>query len=205
MNKTEFLLALTEGLSALPWDEVDERRTFYNEMIDDRMEEGLSEEEAVAAMGDINGIISQIMSEVPLSQLVRYRMKTARKPDPWNAALLILGSPVWVPLLVAAFAVGLSLYLVLWSVIISFWAVFASFAGCALGGFFGGIILAVTGKSLPGIALIAAALVFAGLAIFLFIGCKAAAKGTALLTKKLGLGIKRLFIKKEAVQCAGKQ
>ena len=51
MNKTEFVLELAQRLSHLPWSEIEERVNYYGEMIDDRMEEGLSEKEAVAAMG----------------------------------------------------------------------------------------------------------------------------------------------------------
>ena len=39
MNKQEFLMRLREGLSGLPQNEIEERLTFYSEMIDDRIEE----------------------------------------------------------------------------------------------------------------------------------------------------------------------
>ena len=51
MNKSEFLGALRKGLHGLPQDDIEERLAFYGEMIDDRTEEGLSEEEAVSAVG----------------------------------------------------------------------------------------------------------------------------------------------------------
>ena len=50
---------------------------------------------------------------------------------------------------------------------------------------------------MQGLSLIAAGIVLAGLTIFLFYGCKAATKGAAVLTKKIALGIKSLFIGKE--------
>ena len=50
MNKQSFLDALKEKLYGLPWQELKERLDFYSEMIDDRMEEGITEEEAVAAI-----------------------------------------------------------------------------------------------------------------------------------------------------------
>ena len=49
MGKQEFLAQLRKGLQGLPQEDIEERLTFYSEMIDDRMEEGLSEEEAVSA------------------------------------------------------------------------------------------------------------------------------------------------------------
>ena len=51
MTKLKFLLLLNERLSHLPSKEVEERLAFYSEMIEDRMEEGLSEEEAVSEVG----------------------------------------------------------------------------------------------------------------------------------------------------------
>lgn len=74
MNKSEFILQLRNGLSGLPQDDVDERLNFYGEMIDDRIEDGLSEEDAVFEMGDINKIISQILAEIPLSKIVKKKL-----------------------------------------------------------------------------------------------------------------------------------
>ena len=45
MTKNEFISRLRARLSGLPKDEIRERLAFYGEMIDDRIEEGLSEEE----------------------------------------------------------------------------------------------------------------------------------------------------------------
>ena len=50
MQKQAFLDALRSQLAGLPEAEINERLNFYSEMIDDRMEEGLTEEEAVDAM-----------------------------------------------------------------------------------------------------------------------------------------------------------
>ena len=47
MNKTEFLDALRHALGKLPSYEVEQSIAFYAEMIDDRIEDGMSEQEAV--------------------------------------------------------------------------------------------------------------------------------------------------------------
>lgn len=200
MNKTEFTLALCEKLSFLPWEETQERATFYTEMIDDRMEEGLSEEEAVAAVGSVEEIAEQIIGEIPLAKIVKEKMKSKRRLKGWEIALLVLGSPVWLSLLIAAAAVVFSLYVSLWSVIISLWAVFAALAGCSLGGVAAGVVFACTGNVFPGIAVAGAGILCAGLAVFMFLGCKAATKGILILTKKIAVWIKNGFVKKEGVQ-----
>ena len=51
MTKKEFLSALSRGLSKLPRKEREERVNFYAEMIDDRIEEGMPEPDAVASVG----------------------------------------------------------------------------------------------------------------------------------------------------------
>lgn len=51
MTRDEFLGRLGELLACLPAEQVEETKAFYAEAIADRMEDGMSEEEAVAAMG----------------------------------------------------------------------------------------------------------------------------------------------------------
>lgn len=115
----------------------------------------------------------------------------------WEIVLLVLGSPIWLPLLVAACAVILSLYISLWAVIISLWAVFGSLIGCFLGSIVAGIVFACGGNILTGIATLGAGIVCAGLAIFMFYGCRAITEGTVTLTKKIAEWIKNRFTRKE--------
>lgn len=197
MNKQEFLAQLGARLSGLPKQEVEERLRFYGEMIDDRMEDGLSEQEAVRDIGSVDDIVSQILSEIPLAKLAKEKIRPKRKLRAWEIVLIAVGSPIWFSLLIAAFAVILSLYIVLWSVIIAFWSVFVSFAACAPVGILMGVVYICGGNGLAGIFIISCGLTLAGLAIFAFFGCMEATKGTLLLTKKIALGIKRRMIKKE--------
>lgn len=195
MNKQEFLEKLHTSLSGLPKDNVDEQMIFYSEMIDDRVEDGLSEE-AVSAIGNIDGITAQIIEEIPLKKIAKEKIKPKRRLKVWEIIFLAIGSPIWFSILVAFFAVFLLLYVSLWAVLISLWAVFVSVIACALSGVATGIGFAFT-NIFAGIALIGAGLVCAGLSVFLFYGCKMATKGSLLLTKKISYAIKNCFIKKE--------
>lgn len=197
MNKQEFLTQLRQGLSGLPQNDIEERLTFYSEMIDDRMEEGLSEEEAVEGVGSVNSIISQIIAEVPLAKIVKEKITPKKKLKVWEIVLLILGSPIWLSLMIAAFAVALSLYAALWSVIIALWAVFAAFVVSAFGCILEGVVFAFCGNVLSGVALIAIGFVCAGLSVLLYFASIAATKGTVKLTKKIVLWTKNYFVKKE--------
>lgn len=197
MSKQEFLTQLRKGLAGLPQDDIEERLEFYSEMIEDQLEEGVSEMEAVSAVGSVPEIVAQVVADIPFTKIAKERIRPRRRLSAGNITLLVLGSPIWLSLGIAAFAVILSLYVVLWSVIISLWAVFVSLAACALGGVMGCMIFIVSGNGVSGIAVLAAGLVCAGLSIFMFYGCKAATKGTLILTKRIAIWIKNCFIKKE--------
>ena len=197
MTKFKFLAALEDRLSGLPKEEVQERLRFYSEMIDDRMEEGLTEEEAVAAVGTVDEITSQVLTDIPLMKLVGEKVKHNRKPKAWEIVLLAVGSPLWASLLLAAASVVISLYAALWSVIAALWTVFGSMIACALAGVGAGIGIAIGKSVLTGLWMIGGGLVCGGLSIFLFYGCKTATEGIVLLTKKAVLGIKKCFIAKE--------
>ena len=189
MDKHTFLAQLRNALSALPQQEAEERISFYNEMIDDFMEEGLSEEEAVSRIGSAESISAQILGEASSAK----ETKQKRKFKAWEIVLLIVGSPLWFSLGIAAVSIAFSLYVSVWAVIVSLWAVFGALAASGFGCVIGGAILALNGQSWQGVSLIGAGLVCAGLSVFFFYGCKAITKGTVWLTK-------RCFTKKEGAQ-----
>ena len=197
MNKQEFLENLHRALSGLPQDDIEERLTFYSEMIDDRVEEGLTEEQAVTEIGTVDEVVSQIMAEIPLSRLVKERVRPKRALRAWEIFLLVLGSPMWVPLLLAGIAVIFAMYVAVWAVIISLWAVEVSLAGSALSGAVAAVVVCFRGSPVSGIALLGGAAFCAGASIFWFFGCKAITKGILLMTKHAAIGLKSLFLGKE--------
>lgn len=198
MRKQEFLARLRQSLSQLPRQDLEEHLAFYSEMIDDRMEEGLPEEEAVAAVGSVDMIAAQIIADIPPAPPVPDQPKPRKQLSTWEILLLVLGSPVWLSLLIAALAVILSLYISLWAVIVSLWAVFASLAVCSVGGVLACAVFAVSGNGTSGLAMLGLGIILAGLSIFAFYGCKAVTDGTCILTKKLAIQIRNRFTKKEA-------
>lgn len=197
MNKSEFILELAQKLSQLPREEAQERLNFYSEMIDDRIEDGFSEEEAVSGIGSTDEVMAQILSDIPLYKIVKEKIRPGRGLRAFEIILLVLGSPVWLSLIIAVAAVIFSLYAALWSVIISLWAVFVSLAACAVGGIAAGVVFVCSGSGVTGAAIIGAGIVCAGLSVLFFYCCKAATKGTILLTGKIALNIKNGIIRRE--------
>ena len=196
MNKQEFLLALRDRLSGVPQQELDERLSFLEEGIADRMEEGLSEEEAVASMGSIDRIVEQIIADVPFAKLVKEKAKKTRKLRAWEIVLLAVGSPVWASLLIAAWAVVIALYASLWAVVGTLWSVPVSLGACGIAGVMGIILFSITGNPITGLALLGMGIFASGLAIFATFGCLAAVRGAVALTKLMVRAMKRMFIRR---------
>lgn len=197
MNKQEFLNELEKGLCGLPHDDISEQLLFYAEMIDDRMEDGLTEDEAVSEIGTVDEIISQIVKEISLSKIVKEKVRPKRALRVWEIVLLILGSPIWFSLLIAAFSIIFAFYVTVWSLIFALWSVEASLIIGAIGCIFSAVVTIVKFNVIPGIAMLGAGITCAGLSIFLFFGCLKISKGLLILTKKMILGIKSIFIGRE--------
>lgn len=197
MNKQEFLEKLDYRLSDMPGIDKDERISFYSEMIDDRIEEGLSEEKAVESIGDIDDIIDQIISEIPLSTIVKEKVKPDHKLKGFEIALLILGFPLWFPLLIAAASILLSIYISLWAAVVSLWAADLCFILSAPAGLVLSLILLFNGQAANSAFMFGCAFIFAGLSIFLFFLCLYASKGLIILIRKIATGIKNSLIRKE--------
>ncbi|MCD7888557.1 MAG: DUF1700 domain-containing protein [Oscillospiraceae bacterium] len=197
MGNNEFLEKLRLRLSGIPQVDADERVSFYSEMIDDRIEEGLTEEQAVAELGSVDEIATQILSEVPLTAIVKEKVKPNRALRLGEIILLILGSPIWLSLLLALFAVIVSVYVTIWSVIVAIWAVDFSFAVVAVSGIFSLFVFSAMGKVVSGIAMLGVGIAFVGITILGFLICLWVTKAIIWATKWVFLKIKSGLIRKE--------
>ena len=196
MRKKEFLEKLRASLWAMP--EADKQRSldYYAEMIDDRMEDGLSEEEAVAAIGDLDEIVKQILGETPRppATVTKEQKQQKRGLEPWMIVLLVLGSPLWIPLVASAVGTVFSVYVSLWSVVIALYAVAFALAVAALGCFVGSFFM--IGRFAEVMVAWGAGLLCAGFAIGVFLLSNLAAKGLVALTKLCWKGVQNIFRRK---------
>lgn len=78
MKKEEFLEALRAGLAGTA--DAEQALAFYQEMIDDRMEDGMPEEEAVAQVGPLETVLAQAVQDLTV---------VAREPQPQIRRVLI--------------------------------------------------------------------------------------------------------------------
>lgn len=198
MDKQTFLAALQDGLRGLPPEDVRHWVEFYGEMVEDRMEDGMDEAEAVAALGSVHQIIAQILSETSLSRLVQEKVKPKRPLRAWEIVLLVIGSPIWVPLAFAAVLLFLVCYVVVWVCIFAIYAVDLSLAvtGVAL-------ILSIffsipSHQVLAQVFFLGTGLVSGGLSVVLFLASGTITARMLQLSKKALLAIKFRFVRKEA-------
>ena len=195
MNKFDFLTHLRAKLWSIPKEDVERSVGFYSEMIDDRMEDGLSEEEAVAAIGNVDEIAKSILANISLPKPEDQPKKVNRRLRWWEILLLVLGFPVWGSLAISVAAVIFSVWISLWSVVISLYATSVALGASTLGCIFGSFFMV----QFPGatLAALGAALICAGLCILIFLLSNLAAKGMVQLTKLIFKGIRKIFKGKE--------
>lgn len=118
MTKSEFVAALWKELDRLPAKEAARYIDYYVEMLDDRIEEGMTEEQAVDSLEPVEAIAGQILAEDP-SEAAPAR----RRLSVTVIVLLCLGSPVCLSLAIALLAVALAVCAVVWALVFSFWTV----------------------------------------------------------------------------------
>ena len=113
----------------MPADKIAESKAFYAEAIADRMEDGATEEEAVAALGSPGVVAEAILDELPA--VPRAVVKTRRKSHALLWVLAIVGSPVWLALALAFAIVVVAVYACIWALIACMWVLAVSLiVGC---------------------------------------------------------------------------
>lgn len=212
MTKKEFLALLKNALYGLPEEDIRESLVFYNEMIADRMEEGLTEEEAVEDIGSISEIAAQIKAEKsPVASTDTKPTKShaiARKLSATEITLIVLFSPIWLSLIAAAFAVVISVFaaalsvgisliaaafilaimfiVVIWVIGITLCVIDLSLIAASVGGVMT-FVYAIKGSFVYGTFILGAALVCAGLSVFAIALTKKMLPALVVFTKKFTL------------------
>lgn len=194
MNKTDFMQALAEELQGLPELEIARALSYYDEMLSDRVDDGLTEEEAVASLGDPAGIRQKLISEIPLPVIIEER--ASRPMRGLSAVLLALGFPLWFPLVIAFGAVVFSLGAALFSLLLALCALIFALGIGGIAAVVSGLLLLPT-DALPGMFSIGAGLAFAGLSILLFYPGIAAGRFVGVLFRRFTRWVKSLFTRKK--------
>ena len=198
MTKTDFLNLLDEKLIGLPEEDRKKSIEYYSEIIDDRIEDGMCEAEAVFALGKIEDIVDNIISEIPLSRLIKAKVKIKRALQPWEIVLIVFGALIGIPIAISLFAAALSIFASIWAVAISFCAVPLALIVSGVAGVIAFFPTAFSGAAMSAFVILGAALVSIGLTMPFYYLAKLFIKLAILSTKGFILIIKKSFIKREA-------
>ena len=192
MTRAEYLARLRECLALMPAEEREAQLAYYEELFDDMLEDGMSEAEVCERLGAPEDVAAELLAEIPMTTLVKSRVKAGGKPSALTIALLVLGAPLWLPLLIAFFAVLLSLLISLWAVGVSLGvvlpAVGLSLAAVGVGALlrlFSLPLLMALGSFLSGLGLLILGALLMGLII----------RGLAKLCRAVWRGCKKLLLK----------
>ncbi|MBQ9923387.1 MAG: DUF1700 domain-containing protein [Clostridia bacterium] len=200
MSRDAFIGELRHRMAGLPQQTVERTVDYYGELIADSMEDGLTEEEAVARLGSLDEIVASVVKDTPLTQIVQTRVQEGKKKgiSGWVILLLVLGAPVWLPVLIAVLAVLFALFIALWAVVIALWAVVAAVILTGLVALVAGVVELCRLHLPQGLVLLGGGLVCLGLCALLFLLMKLITVGTVKLCKWLWVGIKSLFVGKKS-------
>lgn len=199
MNQQEFLQALESQIAILPETERRKSLDYYAEMIADIMEDGLSEEQAIERLGPMEDISREILAGASMSTLVKAR--TARKKySAGEVILIILGAPLWLPLLISVIAVILSVYVVIWAIVACLYAGVVGLGAGFLGALVGAVSALIRGNALQGVFFFGAASLLAGLTLLLLMVSNRIAYVLIRISARWTKKIKLLLIGRRAAQ-----
>ena len=196
MNKKEFLEELEKRLQALPKEEIQERLEFYSEAIDDRVEEGKTEEEAIEEIGTLDEVTWEIVKKTPLVTLVKEKVKPKHRIRPWEIVLICVTFPIWLPLLITAFVLLLVAYILAWVLVIVAYNVEIAVSVGGIGALSAGFAAFFSGSHWFGFGLVGFGVMCIGFSLLWVFACIGATKASIQLTRAIILSIKKRFMKR---------
>ncbi len=182
MRAEQFLKQLSKALADLPPLERARTLQYYREALADRMEDGCTEEEAVAGMEPVETIAHDLLQDAAARGALKPRRSGV------VVALLVLGSPLWLVFAAAAVVVIVAMYAVVWAVIAALAAaVVALVLSAAVG--VAALVANVSAFPLTGLFLLGCGLTCGGVGVLLAVPVwaliRSLARGTAAAARKL--------------------
>ena len=185
MNKQEFLAALARELEPLPREERYQTLNYYDELIDDRLEDGQEEEAVIQSLGDPKAVAQELLAGRRNSLVPNRGLRV------WLIVLLVLGFPLWGSLLVTAAVVLLCVFICLYIPVFTLGVLALSLlAGAVLGAVGTPFLIADTGLA-AGLFQLGLAVGMLGLAALCAVGFWYTGKATVKAGKALWRWLKR--------------
>lgn len=222
MNRDEFLAALRGEIDSLDLHDRNRFLDYYREMIDDCIENGMPEADAVASMGDVRSIAERILSDIEPNADANINPNITpdltpnadsdtdkNKQDPGEentkkssighdlmVALIVMTAVIWIPLIFAAAAVILAVYIVMWSVVLVAYSLSVAFIAATAATIHFAVTSAITGSLGITTISVGGAFICFGLSILCIILSIKLTKWTARLAVVFSKSLNRAFGKK---------
>ncbi len=169
----------------MPISETGKVLSYYSESLQDRIEDGMTEEEAIKSFESIDQIVKNLEDEIPLSAVVKDKVinKTTKNKNMTLATIVltiiavILTSPIWIIILALLFSIAVAVVAVFWSIPIIIVSMYVSLYPVAISGIFFGFSRMFTVSFPTGLAYLGVGVASAGLAIMLLMPIIAGLKG----------------------------
>lgn len=163
MTQAEFIARLDRLISVLPAEERRRAADFYSELILDRMENGKTEEEAVADCGSVEEIAEKVMAAyTPVRQ-------TSLFLRVMKIIALIFGVPILLSILIPLAAAAFVLYACLWILMACVFIIVLSFGLVGVVGVAGTLFVLPQSLS-AGVVQLGTGLLFCGLCLASLVG-----------------------------------
>lgn len=168
MDRSSLFATLSQRLQGLPEAEIKKVTDYYNEMIEDRMEDGYSEEDAIAALGPVDELVEHTLYDQSIPHLLRANVRPRGEGlSTGRILLLVLSSPIWLPILALAVALFIAAAAVLIAVVAAISGALLAMGVGAIASTISSVVYLVHGSVVPAIFAFGAALVMAGMVFLL--------------------------------------
>lgn len=178
MTKSEYLKKLKRALRPIERAEREKSLAYFSEVIDDRIEEGITEEAAVAELESVSAAAERIISEAKAQGQIK------QKRSIWEIVLIVLGFPLWFPFLLTLAIIVLTVYGLVWIIIGALFLISAALVVGGVSGIFA-LMAFFTENINTAFAGFGAGLICAGIGIALFIPALYFARSYARVTPTL--------------------
>lgn len=192
MTKSIFIENLRVLLKSINEDERNKFISYYEEIFDDYMENGFTEEEVINKIGSPESIANSILEE---QDSLNIKVPSFNSKI-LNTVLLILGFPLWGSLLLTVALIILSIYIIIFCVPFTTGVMSVSFFGAGLFGVIASLFLMFDSLAL-GIVQLGVCISLIGASILLGIITLYVSKKVMSITSKLTLKIVKSFKRKE--------
>lgn len=194
MNKKVFLEELRNWMEEFSMEQIERTLSYYEEIISDKMEEGMTEEEVVRSLGSPEEIVKEMLLELPIPTLLEERLKPKKGLAFWQMGLMAVGGVIVFPILFSLLMAAFSVYFAIWMVVAALYLTVAAIGVSGMAALVGATVMTFRGEVLQGIFGLGAFFVLAGLTILISLGMRTVTGKFAGLSMKYVRMIKRKIL-----------